>query len=266
MNPRRVTRPQRRQARIGRIATPGRPKGRDRLRQHPGLQGRKTVDAPLLQPGKPAGPQGPLGGSPGAPGTPDGTGGPVDLFNAALERMRASATSGYEQNRLAYEEGVGALRSRFFDPANPHSEASQIALADQVARKKSLNAAATSGQLFDGSMVNAENIITDQTQRQQADLQARFDQMAADLATERQDRDADIRSRLEDAEFDYAGAVAGDPEITDVPPAGSPGKKGKKAKPKGKPKGGKKPAKPKPGQRRAVVKRQTPKKRKDRLR
>jgi hypothetical protein len=171
-----------------------------------------------LRPGQPGGGGAP--GNPPAPAEPAGQeAGPPDVFSAALERMRASGLQGYEANRRAFDEGMQSLHGRFFDPVNQYSEASQIALADKIARKKSLNAGAASGQLFSGSMINAENLISDQTGRATNDMQQRYQEMVADLTRDRMDRDADIRSQLEAAEFDYAGMIGGDPEgYTDIPP------------------------------------------------
>jgi hypothetical protein len=159
-------------------------------------------------------------GSPGAPGAgdPGAGGGPVDIFSAALERMRASGLSGYEANARAYDEGMQSLHSRFFDPANQYSEASQIALADKIARKKSLNAGAASGQLFSGSMINAENLITDHTGRETNAMQQRYQEMVGELSRERMDRDSEIRSQLEQAEFEHAQMIGSNPELTDIPP------------------------------------------------
>lgn len=161
--------------------------------------------------------QGP-GSTPGAAGKDgeDPAGG--DFFSAALDKIRSSAVTGYAANQRAYDEGLASLKGRFFDPTNQYSEASQLALADGIARKRAVNAGAASGQLFSGSMLNAQDVVTDATGRARHDSQMRFDDMAGDLLRTKLGGDSDIRARVDDAEFDWAAMIAGDPMNTEIPP------------------------------------------------
>lgn len=108
---------------------------------------------------------------PAAPPPPQGIG--IDpRFDAdigAIDRDTATSLAGLEQQQgqlgAAYGLGVDASGNVFDDPSNPFSRAAALAQSYRNAQRGTTNSMAARGQLYAGSLQNAQNEVTNQNQR-----------------------------------------------------------------------------------------------------